>query len=177
MSDLMDRIIADLVEGARRSEGFIRGSRANVEVARENRGREEKLAAFNGEPLGVRAVKAAIFGTPGQPMMDPSVTAARLVHGTEPAIKKPMTAKPPPIPAAAMRKAAEDGALAALRTFGIKEAFIPALIAGARALAPMAGKALGFLGKNPIGQQVAGTAASMGVQRAMTPSQPQQPGM
>jgi hypothetical protein len=44
MSDLMDRIIADLVEGAQRSEGFMRGGRAGVEVARENRGREEKLA-------------------------------------------------------------------------------------------------------------------------------------
>ncbi len=44
MSDLMDRIIADLVEGARRSEGFMRGGRADVVVARENRGREEKLA-------------------------------------------------------------------------------------------------------------------------------------
>ena len=48
MSDLMDRIIADLVEGARRSEGFMRGSRANVEISRENRGREEKLASIGG---------------------------------------------------------------------------------------------------------------------------------
>jgi len=48
MSDLMDRIIADLVEGAQRSEGFIRGGRARVEVSRENRGRESKLAGHSG---------------------------------------------------------------------------------------------------------------------------------
>lgn len=48
MSDVMDKIIADIVEGARRSEGFMRGSRAGVEIDREPRGREEKLASMGG---------------------------------------------------------------------------------------------------------------------------------
>lgn len=44
MSNISDRIIEDLIKGAERTEGFLRGSRVGVEVARENRGREEKLA-------------------------------------------------------------------------------------------------------------------------------------
>lgn len=46
MSDtFMDQFIADLVKGAERSEGFVRGGHVGVEVSRENRGREEKLAS------------------------------------------------------------------------------------------------------------------------------------
>lgn len=48
MSDFLDKMIADLKEGAERSEGFMRGGRVGVEVARERRGREEKLAGFGG---------------------------------------------------------------------------------------------------------------------------------
>lgn len=45
MSDpFMDRFIADLVKGAEGTEGFMRGGRVGVEVSREHRGREEKLA-------------------------------------------------------------------------------------------------------------------------------------
>lgn len=44
MSDFLDKMIADLKEGAERSEGFMRGGRVGVEVARERRGREAKLA-------------------------------------------------------------------------------------------------------------------------------------
>ena len=67
--DIMDRIIADLVEGGRRSEGFMRGSRANVEVSRENRGREEKLAMDASTMLG---------GIPGLgPVLGGLNTAAR----------------------------------------------------------------------------------------------------
>lgn len=46
MSDFLDKMIADLKEGASRSEGFIRGGHVGVEVARERRGREEKLATI-----------------------------------------------------------------------------------------------------------------------------------
>lgn len=60
MSDFMDRVIADLIEGAQRSEGFIRGSRAGVELQRENRGREEKLANHAG--LGALAGGLALPG-------------------------------------------------------------------------------------------------------------------
>ena len=190
MSDLMDRIIADLVEGARRSEGFIRGGRANVEVARENRGRETKLAAFDDAPLGI---KAAIFS-----MTDPSVAAARLVHGTEAPIKKPAAspAKPPPTPP--LRKAAADGAAAAMATFQIKEAILPlvgallggtALRAGAGALARgvggktlgnIAGKALPKMtgGIGGAATDMVGSMAGGALGQKMMPQQQQpQPGM
>lgn len=52
MSDFTDRFIADLIKGAESSEGFIPGSRVAVEVAREARGREEKLAADASTYLG-----------------------------------------------------------------------------------------------------------------------------
>lgn len=48
MSDILDKMIADLKEGASRSEGFLRGGHVGVEVARERRGREEKLAMSPG---------------------------------------------------------------------------------------------------------------------------------
>ncbi len=279
MPDLMDRIIADLVEGARRSEGFIRGGRANVEVSRENRGYESKLAnhaalgaglgglllpgvgapigaalgADKGQGLtaaggsilggaggalagglgggGLGALLGLLTGNPGAgagigatlggaagglggalyganrggekqangmfSMTSPAAGAQHAMNGGGAGVPHPAAPaarpSPPPLPAAALAKmhasspfAAppkmagefERGSKAACAAFGIKEAFVPALMAAGRALAPMAGKALGFLGKNPIGQQVAGTAASMGVQKMMTPSQPQQqPGM
>jgi hypothetical protein len=271
MSDLMDRIIADLVEGARRSEGFMRGSRAGVEVARENRGREEKLANHAalgaglgglllpgiGAPIGAaigadkgqglsaaggtilggaggalagggigallgalaqnpelgamlggglggvggalygahRGGKEAMFGGAGG-LMAPQAAAASMLSGGGAAMRpqavapaaKPSGAKPPPLPAAALAKmhasspfaappkmgsAYEDGAKAAMAAFGIKEAIAPALLGLARAALPAA-KAVGnFAMKNPVGQQMAGTAGSMAVQRAMTPQQPQ----
>jgi hypothetical protein len=45
MSNIMEKIIADLVKGAQATEGFMRGSRVNVEIG-QDRGREEKLAGF-----------------------------------------------------------------------------------------------------------------------------------
>jgi len=75
-----------------------------------------------------------------------------------------------------LSSAAHEGAKTAAARFGIKEAFWPALLAGAARLAPMAARAGGFLAKNPIGQQIAGTAASNVVNRVMQPKQPQ-PGM
>ena len=277
MSDLMDRIIADLVEGARRSEGFIRGGRASVEVARENRGRESKLAnhtalgaglgagmfehlgsrmgiplagpaaaalsattnggsAFGagtgsllgggmggyagaglaellhmnpgtgseigrvlGSGLGAAAgatrrdeSKLAMFGTAGGGMsglLSPHEAGAHMVNSMKPAARVPRPApaagpaagpspfRPPggPSPFAAPPKMAEEferGVKAACVAFGVKEAFLPAAMAAGRALLPAA-KAVGnFATKNPIGQQMAGTAGSMAVQRAMTPQQP-----
>lgn len=48
MSDaFLDKFMAELIKGAEQSEGFIRGGRVGVEVSRENRGREEKLASAN----------------------------------------------------------------------------------------------------------------------------------
>lgn len=60
MPDLMDKIIADLVKGAQRSEGFMRGGQVGIEVAREPRGREEKLANHAG--LGALAGGLALPG-------------------------------------------------------------------------------------------------------------------
>jgi hypothetical protein len=53
MSDtFMDQFIADLVKGAERTEGFMRGGHVGVEVQREHRGREEKLAMQGSTMLG-----------------------------------------------------------------------------------------------------------------------------
>lgn len=60
MPDIMDKIIADLIKGAERSEGFMRGGRVGIEVAREPRGREEKLANHAG--LGALAGGLALPG-------------------------------------------------------------------------------------------------------------------
>ena len=47
MSDsFFDKFIADLVKGAENTEGFMRGGHVTIDVQREPRGREEKLAAF-----------------------------------------------------------------------------------------------------------------------------------
>jgi hypothetical protein len=69
------------------------------------------------------------------------------------------------------------GIKAAAATFCVKEAFLPALIAGVRALAPKVLPAVMGAAKNPIGQQMIGTAGSMGVQKMLTPKEPQQPQM
>lgn len=286
MSDLMEQLIADLVKGAARNTRENGGPGVNIVVARENRGREEKLAmdastllggvpgvgphlaglnaaardnsmgsgfatgmgaglgqlgggaaghalgglsdndklqllatllgSMGGGALGSAAgrglsqhihgedggkgEKVAIFGGPSGPMA-PGAAAASMLSGggaavrpQGPAARPQGPAKPPPLPAAALAKmhasspfaagpkvgALEErydaGVKAACGAFGIKEAIAPALLGLARAALPAA-KAVGnFATKNPIGQQMAGTAASMGVQKMMTPSQPQQPG-
>lgn len=45
MSNIMNKIIDDLVKGAQATEGFVRGSKVNVELG-QDRGREEKLASY-----------------------------------------------------------------------------------------------------------------------------------
>lgn len=60
MSDIMEKIIADLIKGAAESEGFLRGGKVNVEIGRD-RGHETKLAGLGGGlggalgPLGAAA--------------------------------------------------------------------------------------------------------------------------
>jgi hypothetical protein len=62
-----------------------------------------------------------------------------------------------------------DGVKAAATAFGVKEANILSSLLGAA-------KPMGrFLTKNPIGQQITGTGASMAMQRMMTPQQQPQP--
>jgi hypothetical protein len=56
-----DKFIADLVKGAENTQGFMRGGRVTVEVQREPRGREEKLAADTSTLIG------------GLPFMGPSL--------------------------------------------------------------------------------------------------------
>lgn len=53
MSDVLAKIIEDLVKGAEATEGFVRGSKMKVEIGQDH-GREEKLASLN-------AVKSAGF--------------------------------------------------------------------------------------------------------------------
>lgn len=52
MSDIVDRIIKDLIKGAEASQGFVPGSKVNVELSRDQSGREEKLAAEASTYLG-----------------------------------------------------------------------------------------------------------------------------
>lgn len=273
MPDLMEQLIADLVKGAARNTRENGGPGVNIIVARENRGREEKLAnmgglgALAGSTLGLggggagamigaglgadpgRGLDAALdagighslggmaggglgallhlgpegahiakqIGATGGSMIggqmggkddrgmldrlrgkhsmfggaagltSPKAVGSQMVSGMKPPAAAPAAAKPPPLPAAALAKmhasspfAAppkmgaqyEAGAKAACVAFGIKVAIFPALLAAGRAALPAA-KAVGnFATKNPIGQQMAGTAASMGVQKMMTPQQP-----
>ncbi len=63
MSDpFLDKFMEDLIKGAQSTEGFVRGGHVGVEVQRENRGREEKLAGLGGAlggmvgPIGAAAV-------------------------------------------------------------------------------------------------------------------------
>lgn len=72
MSDLVDKIIADLVKGAQASEGFMRNGRASVTVARD--GREEKLAGL-GDQL------AHLAGRSGTWMAQHPTAGASLMHG------------------------------------------------------------------------------------------------
>jgi hypothetical protein len=69
-NDIMDKIIADLIKGAQESEGFMRGSRAKVEIGRD-RGHEVKLANHGGmgaliggvgPGMGDMGAKNPIFG-------------------------------------------------------------------------------------------------------------------
>lgn len=62
---IVDKILADLIKGAQASEGFVRGSRANVEIQRH--GEEQKLAGHSG--LGAAfggPVGAALGADPGR---------------------------------------------------------------------------------------------------------------
>lgn len=57
---IVDQIIEDLVKGAQASEGFVRGSRANVEIQRH--GEEQKLANHAGLGAGLGAASMLPFG-------------------------------------------------------------------------------------------------------------------
>lgn len=202
MSDFLEKILADLVEGGRNSEGFMRGSRPTVIVARENRGREEKLASH---ALLDGMLKSAIFGGAGG-LMSPQSVASSMLSGGGAAMRpqavapaaKATGAKPPPLPQAALNRmhasspfaagpklgqSFEHGMKAACAAFGVKEAFLPALAGLAARAAPMIGRALtaakpaaqavgNFAMKNPVGQQMAGAAGANLINRAMTPQQP-----
>jgi hypothetical protein len=148
MSDaFFDKMIADLKEGAARSEGFMRGGRVGVEVSREHRGTESKLAANGG----------------------------------------------------ALEQQFAAGAKAAADHFGVKEAFLGALLpmagsvlggTAARAglgmaakrmgggmMGNMAGKALGFANKGGIHGAAFDQAASMAggaIGNRLAPQQPPQ---
>lgn len=75
MSDpILDKMIADLKEGAERSEGFMRGGRATVTVARDHRGTEHKLAAAGGAIGG--AMLGPLGGALGAGMQDGSGMSA-----------------------------------------------------------------------------------------------------
>lgn len=61
MSDtFLDKFIADLIKGAEASEGFMRGSKATVEVSREHRGHEEKLAHLSPGAASLLAHKIGV---------------------------------------------------------------------------------------------------------------------
>jgi len=146
------------------------------------------LGAASGRALG-HTDKASKFS-----MSNPAAAAGQAMHGVSSTGAMPKKG-PPPLPAAALsRMHAESpfaappkmamlnsefvaGARAACTTFGVKEAFLPALLAGARALAPKVLPAVMGAAKSPIGQQALGVGAQMGVQRMMTPKEPHQPQM
>ncbi len=200
MDSFFEKFIADLVKGA--SASPYTGAKPSVEI--NHLGSTHKLAAF--DEVSAVMEKLGFFT-----MHDPTAVAQQLVHGSGPLgptagalLPSPMpgAGKPPPIPAAAMRRgpppipaaakmAFDQGSQAALEAFGVKEAFLPALAAiggmAARALPaigraftaakPALSRAGGFLMKHPVGQQVAGTAASNMVNRAMNPQPQPQPAM
>jgi len=212
---LMDRFIADLVEGAERNSRANGGPGVNVLV--------HKFAGMIpglGGPLTGAAIGGGIGGLAGllsgddHPLRDAAIGAGlggvggHLSSELEQLKHLAGAAASPHVPgpnvagmgldrqmaafsdhAKKMRgvqelggealnklsSAATSGAKTAAARFGVKEAFLPALMAGAARLAPMAGKALGFFGKNPIGQQIAGTAASGIMNHMMQPKQQPQP--
>lgn len=177
MSNFVDKIIEDLVKGASRAEGFMRGGRASVFVNRD--GREEKLAMFGG----------------AGGLMAPAAAAASMLSGGGAAVRPKGPATPPPLPQAALDRmhasspfaagpklgqSYDAGVKAAFAAFGVKEGFaqfLPMLARAGAALAPKllpAAKSVGnFAMTHPIGQQMAATAGSNLVNRAMTPQQPQ----
>lgn len=266
----MDKIIEDLVKGASRNTRANGGPGVNIVVARENRGREEKLAnhaglggalagpigaAIGADPgqglsaaggsllggaggalagslggggigaliaklLGQNALaggqlgsligtgvggiagsaygghkggeKDAMFGGAGGPL-DPSVSAAHMVHGMGSPIQGggagvPHPAAPsmrPQLPRAALDRMhasspfAAPPKMAAYYDAGVKAAFaqfLPMLARAGAALAPKllpAAKSVGnFAMTHPVGQQLAGAVGSNLVNKAMTPPQP-----
>ena len=201
---LMDRFVADLVEGAQRNSRANGGPGVNV-LVHKFAGHSGIGAAFGG-PMGaalgaddgreMAAAKGSFLGglkgtgigtlaggglgallaaLGGERALAGALPGAALggglggyigniagAAGAGDSLSHRITDK--------LSSAQHEGVKAAAARFGVKEAFAGAL---AR-LAPMAGKAMGFLGKNPIGQQIAGAAASNVVNRVMTPKEPQQ---
>ncbi len=154
MDSIIKKLVGDLVKGAAQAEGFVRGSRMRVDLGGDLVG--QKFASELREKLS--------FFT----MSDPAQVAQRLVHGTGPVIGAakqgpppiPAAAKkgPPPIPVAA--KAAHDaGIKAAAERFGIKEAFLPALLAAAGPMLARAG--LGRLAAGAGGKMLGGIAGKI----------------
>lgn len=226
MSDILDKMIADLKEGASRSEGFLRGGHVGVEVARERRGEEHKLAnagglgaallgpvgAALGADSGARMQAAggsllggaggALLGTglgagigalAGNPLLggalgglgggylgnviggqmggehdnplkklsmftmsDPKTVAKNIVPGKTP--PPPPKKGPPPIPAAALKKAFDQGATTAADHFGVKEALLPLIgsLAGGALLRGGLGMAARRFGGNAVGRAAQG---------------------
>jgi hypothetical protein len=211
MSDnFFDKFIADLVKGAEASQGFMPGSKVNVEISREHRGREEKLASFGGAlgggllgggagALGGGLAGAGTGALLGKLLhLDPAVAqdmgallgvggaaagglggaAAGTAAGMEPHRPSLMER----MKGGALESRYTDGIKAAAAAFGIKEAFLPALLGAA---APMLGRSL--LGKaapaiaGRVGSGLAGaafdTAAQAGGQAIGNKLMPPKPPM
>lgn len=149
------------------------------------------LGAAGGRALG-HTEKASMFS-----MSNPATATQKFLGGGAgaPHPAAPAAKTPPPLPAAALsRMHAESpfaappkmamlnsefvaGAHAACTTFGVKKAFVGPLIQGALAVAKKALPGVINAAKSPIGQQALGMGAQMGVQKIMTPKEPQQPQM
>ena len=76
---IVDKIIEDLIKGAQASEGFMRGSRVNVEVQRH--GEEQKLANHAGLGAGLGSLLGHTIPLPGGGIAS---TAAGAALGAEP---------------------------------------------------------------------------------------------
>jgi hypothetical protein len=183
----MDKIIEDLVKGASRNTRENGGPGVNIQVSRENRGHEEKLA-FELPPAvmealaspGVRrALPSAIGGAMGgglqslisgddHPLRDIGLGAGAGAAGglVAPHIMEAVRAGK----TAALNTVYADGVKAAAAAFGIKEAFLPmigallggtALRAGAGALARgVGGKALGGIASKALPMMNKGIGAA-----------------
>jgi hypothetical protein len=200
VSDIMEKIIADLIKGAAESEGFMRGGKVNVEIGRD-RGHETKLASFGGAlGGGLLGGGAGALGG-GLAGAGTSALLGKLLHlnpettqdmgamlglggaalgglggaaaGTSAGMNDPSMLQR--LKGGALEERYVSGVKAAAAAFHVKEAFIGALLAGARALAPKVLPAVMGAAKSPIGQQALGMGAQMGVQKMMTPREPQQP--
>lgn len=136
MSDFFERFVADLTKGAAETEGFVRGGRVGVEVAREPQGHEQKLAAAIPPPIPRAAI--AKKGPPPIPSKKAPVGAASMftIGGKTPEWTK----------GGSVSGSYARGAEAALDAFGVKEAFWGAILPTAASFLGGAGlkKGLGW---------------------------------